>query len=212
MPRRLALLALLFGNTLWAQPVRLPSASPLFVMQGGDTRNVNHHMVAHSQEFGVDFTVVGGSVGRELSRAPGTHVEDFYCWNSVVLSPVAGRVVESADSLPDNAIGTKDGDHPLGNHVVIRQRDRYLYVAHLRQHSLRVKTGDNVAAGQAIGRCGNSGNSDYPHIHVHATNSPNFGEASGINLIYGPMRVNLAGKTFENVEWPLLQGLWVQQP
>lgn len=129
-----------------------------------------------------------------------------------MLAPVAGSVLTAVDSLPDNSLGTKDSQHPLGNHLVIQQGDRFLYIAHLRLHTLTVRSGDSVSVGQAIGRCGNSGNSDFPHIHVHATHSMRFGEGVGINLTYGPMRVNLAGKTFEHVEWPLLRGLWVHEP
>jgi peptidase M23-like protein len=195
-----------------AQAVRLPSRAPLFVYQGGDTPNVNYHMAMASQAYAVDFAVVGGPKTRDLARRPASRPEDYYCWDTAVLSPVDGRVIETLDSLPDNAIGVRDPVHPLGNHVTIAQGDRYFYLAHLRQRMLTVHAGDTVTAGQAVGRCGNSGNTDFPHIHLHATNSPKLGEGTGINLVFGPMNVVLAGKTFENVEWPMLRGLWVHAP
>ena len=196
---------------LTGQSVHLPSSERLFVLQGGDTPNVNHQMSVPSQAFAVDFGVVGGN-GRELARASATRTKDFYSWDTPVLSPVNGRVVSMLDSAPDNALGAKDAARPLGNHVVIEEGDRYFYLAHLRQDTVSVRAGDAVIAGRPVGRCGNSGNSDFPHIHLHATHSPRFGEGVGINLIFGPMHVELAGKKFDNAEWPLIRGLWLQGP
>lgn len=204
--------SVLLALSLSGQTARLPSAQPLFVWQGGDTPNVNYHMAISSQAYAVDFAVVGGAGGRELSRPQPTRAEDFFCWDTAVLSPTPGRVVAIVNTLPDNTLGAKDAAHPLGNHVVIQAGDRFFYVAHLRQRSLSVQVGDSVWAGTVLGRCVNSGNTDFPHIHVHATHSAVFGEGVGINVTYGPMHVSLAGKEFTNVEWPLLRGLWVHAP
>lgn len=211
LTRVLAISALL-AQSLRGQTARLPSAQPLFVYQGGDTPNVNYHMAVASQAYAVDFAVVGGALGRELSRAPAKRAEDYFCWDTPVLAPTAGRVVAAMGSLADNVLGVKDTAHPLGNHVVIHTGDRFFYVAHLRQNSLMVHAGDSVSARAVLGRCGNSGNTDFPHIHVHATHSAVFGQGVGINVTYGPMHVNLAGKDFADVEWPLLRGLWVHAP
>jgi hypothetical protein len=212
MIRPIVALSLAFAPALACQSVHLPSAEPLFVLQGGDTPNVNDHMTVASQAYAIDFAVVGGRSGRELARPPATSVEDYYCWDTAVRSPVDGRIVIAVDSLPDNRLGARDPSQPLGNHVVVQQRDRYFYLAHLRQHTVSVRAGETVAAGQLVGRCGNSGNTDFPHIHLHATNTPQFGEGLGLNLIFGPMHVDLAGKSFTGVEWPPLRGLWLHAP
>jgi murein DD-endopeptidase MepM/ murein hydrolase activator NlpD len=41
-------------------------------------------------------------------------------------------------------------------------------LAHLKQGSVAVKGGQRVAAGDIVGAVGNSGNTDEPHLHVHA--------------------------------------------
>jgi murein DD-endopeptidase MepM/ murein hydrolase activator NlpD len=38
----------------------------------------------------------------------------------------------------------------------------------IRADSVAVRTGDDVIEGQVIGRVGNSGNTDEPHLHIHA--------------------------------------------
>lgn len=195
-----------------AQSVRLPSTQRLFVAQGGDTPNVNSHMTVPAQAFGIDFAVAGGHTMRELSRGSATRVDDFFCWDTPVLAPAAGVVVSAVDTFPDNAVGVHDLVHPLGNHVVVQSNTRYFYLAHLRRGSVGVRVGDTIVAGATIGRCGNSGNSDFPHIHLHATQSPRVGEGHGLNLTFGPMTVELAGKSFAAVEWPLLRGLWLTMP
>jgi hypothetical protein len=207
------LFALLLASTAQAQgSIGLPSREPLFVLQGGDTPNVNYHMATPSQAFAVDFGVVGGPTGRELARRPATRVEEFYCWNTVVMAPVDGRIVAVENGLPDNPIGERDTIHVLGNHVILRNADRFYFIAHLRAGSVGSRLGATVRRGQALGRCGNSGNSDFPHIHLHATHAPHLGEGTGINLIFGPIHADLVGKQFDNVEWPMLRGLWVHAP
>ena len=179
-------------------------------MQGGDTPNVNSHMQLESQWFAVDFAKVGGPSGRELAPGTPARIEDFYGWGAEVRAPVDGVVVDAEDGLPDNQFGTHDPVHPLGNHVELRSGDDYFYLAHFQRGSLRVKVGDRVLAGSVLGRCGNSGNSDFPHIHLHVTRSPRFGEGRGENVTYTNITVELSGKHFEHVDWPMIRGLFIE--
>ena len=51
-----------------------------------------------------------------------------------MLAPADGEVVSLADTLPDNPLGVKDANNPLGNHVVLRVApDRYVFLAHMRR-------------------------------------------------------------------------------
>src|SRR5579862_5138386 len=97
-----------FAGSALAQSVGLPSHAPLFVLQGGDTPNVNYHMATPSQAYAVDFGVVGGPTGRELAPADAKRIEAFYCWDTPVLAPVTGEIVEAVDSLPDNPLRVHD--------------------------------------------------------------------------------------------------------
>lgn len=212
MTFKLALVIASIARVASAQAVQLPSHERLFVLQGGDTPNVNIHALVPSQAFAVDFAVAGGDSGRELAGGAQTSISDFFCFGSAVVSPATGSVAGTLDSLPDNPLGTHDTVHPLGNHVIVKDGNRFIYIAHLQRGSVRVEVGAAIEAGTVIGACGNSGNSDFPHIHVHATHSANLGEDVGLNLRYGPMNVDLAGDHFTSVFWPLLRGLWLRAP
>ena len=75
--------------------------------------------------------------------------------------------------LPDNAPGHMDSEHAAGNHVVLDLgHGEYALIAHLERGSVVVKVGDRVRTGQLLGRCGNSGNTSEPHVHIHVQDGP----------------------------------------
>jgi murein DD-endopeptidase MepM/ murein hydrolase activator NlpD len=60
-----------------------------------------------------------------------------------------------------------------GNHIMLDLGGgRYALYAHLQPGSLRVKKGDRLQRGQALGLVGNSGNSTQPHLNFHVTDGP----------------------------------------
>ena len=188
----------------------LPFAGRWFVAQAGDSLNVNHHMRVRAQWYGIDFVKTGGPGQRALSKSTGLSVEDFFSWKEPILSSVEGIVEAVADGFPDNPLGKKDAQNPAGNHVVIKAAsDRYVFIAHLQKNSIRVKRGDHIVAGQELGACGNSGHSDCPHIHIHVQNAPKLNDGEGQNMVFQNICVELTGKVFENVSWPLISGLVV---
>jgi murein DD-endopeptidase MepM/ murein hydrolase activator NlpD len=74
---------------------------------------------------------------------------------------------------------------------------------------VQVKAGQSVTVGQELGKCGNSGNTDLPHIHMHVQDTPTLNQGNGQNMIFKGINVELTGKMFENVDWPLITGLFV---
>jgi len=190
---------------------RLPFRGRWFVASAGDTVNVNHHMRVRAQWYGMDFMKTGEPNGRGLRRTRGKTVEDFYAWGEAVLAPVAGDVVLVVDGLMDNRMGHKDEKRPAGNYVVIKAAaDRYVFIAHFKNGSVKARAGQTVTAGQELGQCGNSGNSDAPHIHLHVQDVPTLNEGQGQNVIFKGINVELTGKRFEDVDWPLIRGLFVE--
>jgi hypothetical protein len=193
-----------------AQELHLPFHGRWFVMQGGDTINVNQHMAVDAQWYGLDFMKVGGPSQRALTAAEKPAASDYYSWGEEVVSPAAGTVKSVVDGLPDNPLGTKDPKNPAGNHVVIEAaKDRFVFVAHLQKGSVRVKAGQKLAVGDPLGLCGNSGNSDAPHVHLHVQDTPTLNRGNGQNPVFTGINVELTGKVFRKVDWPLIRGLFV---
>ncbi len=195
---------------LSAQEFQLPFNGRWFVAQGGDTLNVNQHMRVRAQWYGIDFLKVGGTSQRVLVKTTGAKMEDYYSWGEAVLAPIAGEVASVVDGLPDNPLGTKDAKNPAGNHVVIKvSTNRFVFIGHFQKGSVAIKAGDKIKSGQLLGKCGNSGNSDAPHVHMHMQDTAKLNEGFGQNMIFKSINVELTGKKFENVDWPLICGLFV---
>ncbi|MCP3939106.1 MAG: M23 family metallopeptidase [Actinomycetia bacterium] len=128
----------------------------------------------------------------------------FAAFGSPLHAPAAGQVTSAVDVLRDHRayasllglllwsiqqfvprsfLGARG---ILGNHLIINTEDRYLLLAHLQRGSCEVAAGDWVTEGQLVARCGNSGNSTEPHLHIQAMNGPNIWKAHGLPLHFTP--------------------------
>ena len=113
----------------------------------------------------LDFIVVKD--GKSFAHQ-GRRLEDFYCYNLPVHSPVYGQVWRVVGDIPDNAPGAINLAANWGNYVVIRLHDgKFVLIAHLKPGSITVLPGAWLKPGDMIGHCGNSGRSPQPHIHLH---------------------------------------------
>jgi murein DD-endopeptidase MepM/ murein hydrolase activator NlpD len=171
--------ALTFART-WLGRAREPLVlEPPFegrwrVAAGGPLPGCNHHVVARDQYFAYDFVRVG---------APSL--------DSTILAPLAGTVVTASDGMADRARSIPLDDpslrgRELGNYVVIAAPLGYIFLCHLANGSVGVAPGDRVEAGDLVGRCGNSGRSTAPHLHVHAQAEPAYAldAARGIPIAF----------------------------
>jgi len=90
-----------------------------------------------------------------------------------VLAPADGTVVSVSDIHPDEPIGELGQTPSYGNHITLEiGNHRYAIMAHLEQGSARVSEGERVRLGQQIAAVGDSGNSLWPHLHIHVQDSP----------------------------------------
>ena len=160
--------------------LRLPFKGNWLVLSGGRTVDENHHASSIDQRFAVDVAAI--KHGRTFSDE-GTRLEQYYCFGQPILAPAAGTVVDVTNGIPDNPINAPFDSPPAGNFVVIDfGNSEYVFLAHLRLGSLRVKIGDKVHQGQRIGSCGNSGNSPVPHLHMHMQNTPVLFKGEGLPM------------------------------
>jgi len=162
--------------------MRLPFDGQWYVFWGGHDIEQNYHAASPGQRFAYDLVKrVDGS----SHRGDGSALEDYYCWNEKILAPADGTVLEAVDGLPDQAIGTRNTEAIAGNHVMLDLGNgEYAMLAHLRQGSVAVEAGQQVAAGDELGRCGNSGNTSEPHLHFHLQDAPAFGKGNGLPAFF----------------------------
>ena len=71
-----------------------------------------------------------------------------------------------------------------GNHVMIKSSGGIVALCHLQRGSARVRPGQDVHVGQEIGRCGNSGNSTEPHLHVQALDGSDIERAAARRISF----------------------------
>nr|WP_232023250.1 M23 family metallopeptidase [Actinomyces viscosus] len=85
----------------------------------------------------------------------------------------------------------------LGNHVIIQAAEsaHYIGLVHLQRGSPQVTSGDRVRAGDQIGRCGNSGNSTQPQLHIQAMDSLDPRAARGVPLRFDEFQQRSPGQT-----------------
>jgi murein DD-endopeptidase MepM/ murein hydrolase activator NlpD len=87
-----------------------------------------------------------------------------------VLAAADGEVLRTRDGMPDVSMAAPPApsvaDRECGNGIVLSHRDGWqTQYCHLAKDSVRVKSGERVAAGQPIGRVGLSGRTEFPHLH-----------------------------------------------
>jgi hypothetical protein len=181
--------------------LRMPVVDrPLVAFSGGPTRMWNQHVNNPDQRHALDLVSWrdGGSFGATL----GTKNEDHAIWNARVHAPVDGTVVFLENAAADHAhphVEWADDAHPFGNVVVIRVAaapDRFVVLGHMRKGSIVVAVGSVVAAGDVIGRVGNSGNSSEPHLHVHVQDGPVLKAGASVPFLVDGARI-LRGVFYE---------------
>jgi Peptidase family M23 len=177
--------------------LRLPFTGRWAVQNSPARRVPSHGIDLLGQRYAIDFVGVDDQHRTAPVRDWRTLLateppERFFAYGRPILAPADGLVVAVHDGEIDHearrsqlalvpyALGQasrlRQGVGAVaGNHVAIGLRDSGAYAAlcHLRAGSIRVGVGDEVAAGQQIAECGNSGNSTQPHVHVQVMDSPN---------------------------------------
>lgn len=97
----------------------------------------------------------------------GLYANDYHAFGESVLAPISGYIVDIKNDLPDNIIGEVDRVNNWGNYIIIKSDyGFFVEISHLMQYSIKVNVGDYVQVNTIIAKCGNSGYSPQPHIHI----------------------------------------------
>jgi murein DD-endopeptidase MepM/ murein hydrolase activator NlpD len=167
----------------------LPFKGEWTVIWGGDTKELNYHVENEAQKNAFDIVVTDGN--NRSYKTDGKTNEDYYAFGKELTAPCSGEVVLVVDGVKENIPGELNPVYVPGNTVIIKTaQNEYLFFAHFKQHSIKVKQGQVVKQGDALGLCGNSGNSSEPHLHFHIQNTENMAAATGIKCYFSKLVVN----------------------
>lgn len=149
--------------------------------------------------------------------------ESFFCWNKPVFSPIDGTVIRVGNGWGDHEYtsiwktiwlwyyatfkfrpkeedGRLDIRPNVGNYVMIQAKEGYIvFLAHLKNQSIRVAEGAPVQRGEIVGMVGNSGNSTMPHLHINL-----------FDQMENPFRAKVLPFVFSDYETLDGNGRWVQ--
>jgi hypothetical protein len=164
-----------------------------------------------AQRFAIDFVQLDEE-GRLFVGDP-KDLDNWHFFGADVLAAASGRVIEVVDDLPDQVPGELPPgitiDEASGNRVIMDIGDgRFALYAHMIPGSIVVEEGQRVRAGEKLGRLGNSGNTDAPHLHFQIMDGPGDLNSVGLPFVFDRMALQgrLAGSSPEEVDDVLFSG------
>jgi hypothetical protein len=174
----------------------LPFNGTWLVSNGGRTPETNNHVRPaeqgpQNQLYAYDFRME--STGKE------TKLDEFKVFGKEVLAPGDGIVVQVIDGSIDVLPGERDRSVGVGNAIIIdHQNGEYSLLCHFKHDSIKVKVGEKVKQGDVIGLCGNTGNTQQPHIHFNLQDGPFMHKANALPAQFRNIVAN--GKEETNYE------------
>jgi murein DD-endopeptidase MepM/ murein hydrolase activator NlpD len=172
------------------------------------------HRWAVPEEFALDIAKVGES---GLShKGDGTRFDDYYAYGADVLAAADGRVTSVANDQQEDPLAMQRPNETqeayfarlqkeqgerlakgltaiTGNYVMIDHgKNEYSLYAHLQPGSVGIRVGDQVKAGDVIGKLGSSGNSTEPHLHFHVCDKPDPLMCAGIPVNFSNITIQWA--------------------
>jgi murein DD-endopeptidase MepM/ murein hydrolase activator NlpD len=147
------------------------------------------------EHFAIDFVKLDHH-GKLNTGDPNDNAS-FFGYGLNVRSATSGRVIEMLDGIPNQIPGQlvppQEASQYGGNHVIVEiGSGKYAFYAHLAPGSVKVRQGDHVGVGQILGKVGNSGNSDAPHLHFQIMDSASPFNTNGLPFVFN--QINYRGQ------------------
>ena len=192
----------------------LPLAGRVFVWEGHDYYAHHRRVPLHAENvkklglhtnpnrYAADFVIVDDQ-GRMYHDDP-YKKENWYSYGAAIYATGDGKVVSVADNIPDNEFQGPHLRYPklpsgtdpdLGNYVLIDHGNgEFSVFPHMKPGSVRVKVGQSIKQGDAIGRVGFSGDAIFPHVHYSLISGPELHRAEGLPTYFESFQILLGGK------------------
>jgi hypothetical protein len=175
-------------------------AGRYLVVNGGSTAAINAHLRTldpdfpgfqhwRGQSFGIDIVAID-ALGLRAHGIQPSEPRAYRSYGVKVLAPCSGTVLHASDDLPDHLVPLVDRSHMAGNYLLLRCAEHDVVLGHLQTGSLQVAAGQEVVTGQHLAAVGNTGNSDEPHLHIHAQTAG----APAAPMSGTPLQIRLAGR------------------
>jgi murein DD-endopeptidase MepM/ murein hydrolase activator NlpD len=172
------------------------------------------HRWAVPEEFALDIAKIGES--GLTHKGNGTRFDDYYAYGADVLAAADGRVTGIANDQSEDPSAMQRRNETqeayfarlqkeqaerlakgltaiAGNYVMIDHgKNECSLYAHLQPGSVRVHVGDQMKAGDVIGKLGSSGNSTEPHLHFQICDKPNPLMCAGIPMNFSNVTIQWA--------------------
>ena len=147
-------------------------------------------MLRTPEHFAIDFLKLDPH-GKLYTGDPNDNAS-YFGYGLNVRSATRGRLIEALDGMPNQIPGhlvpPQEASQYGGNHVIVEiGTGKYAFYAHLASGSVKVRQGDQVSAGQLLGKVGNSGNSDGPHLHFQIMDSASAFNTNGLPFVFRQM-------------------------
>jgi murein DD-endopeptidase MepM/ murein hydrolase activator NlpD len=183
-----------------------PLSGEWAMLAGGRSTLLSHHYSTPFVRDALDFMRLDED-GRGYEGAP-KRAESWYGFGEPVLAPAEGTVVSVSDVHPDEPIGETGLRPSYGNHILLEiGNHRHAMLAHLKQGSARVSKGEHVRVGQQIAAVGDSGDSLWPHLHIHVQEGPDLDhQARTIPVVISDVLLMRNGRESRPAEADLRRG------
>ncbi|WP_411031403.1 M23 family metallopeptidase [Spongiimicrobium sp. 3-5] len=142
-----------------------------YIASGGSNKVINNHYGTSvtSQHYALDINKIGAA-GKIFQGMESDKNEGHYIFAEPLYSPCAGKVIALKTSVEDNMGSSMDvsAENGQGNFIALNCDNTIVTMVHLKKKSIVVTLGEQVKKGQLLGKVGNSGFSQEPHLHIQA--------------------------------------------
>ncbi|MCG9880466.1 MAG: M23 family metallopeptidase [Bacteroidia bacterium] len=175
-----------FPNDSTLVRLDMPVNGTWMAANAGQEKWVNYHNNFAPQNFAIDLIKLNEE--ERFFTNSGSDTLDFFSFGDSVFAPTNAVVYKVVDGFPAQVVSKGiDTINPAGNYIELDLGlNQFLFLAHLKAGSIAVNEGDTITVGQFLALAGNSGNTTFPHLHIHIQDRPTINDtlAKGLPFLF----------------------------